>query len=297
MDVFKNKILITGAGGQVGCELVDLCKEKQLNYVAYTSSELDITDEVKVLSEINKQTPSVVINAAAYTAVDKAEEHRYQAFSVNEKGSKNIAEACKKNNVRLIHISTDFVFDGSQSRPYKPLDKPSPLGVYGESKLAGEHAVQNILSDNYSIIRTGWVYSSYGNNFVKTMLRLMNERDSLSVVVDQVGTPTYAKGLAEFIFSLLQLDDLPALLHWSDAGVCSWYDFAVAIQQLGKKYQLLTSSSGIIPIPASNYPTPAQRPAFSILDKNDAYNIPGVKVFHWQLQLEKMICLVKDAAQ
>lgn len=198
----------------------------------------------------------------------------------------------------MIHVSTDFVFDGSKTTPYQPEDSTNPINVYGASKLAGERKVSDILGQQATIIRTAWVYSVNGNNFVKTMLRLMAEKEQLGIVYDQVGTPTWAKGLAEMIWALvssraanshLVSQKEPTVLHWTDAGVCSWYDFAVAIQELAIEKGMLDKSIPIRPIPASAYPTPAKRPSFSVIDKSTAEKISGVDTIHWRSQLSLMM--------
>jgi dTDP-4-dehydrorhamnose reductase len=221
--------------------------------------------------------------------VDKAEKDQKAAFATNSTGVFNLAEAAKKSQARFIHISTDFVFDGSKSAPYLPSDQPNPTGVYGASKLAGEEQVRAILAGNYVILRTAWVYSSHGNNFVKTMLRLMRERDRLGVVADQVGTPTWAGGLAQAVWLLAGHAALTGIFHWTDAGVASWYDFAVAIQEEAMQLGLLHKEIILSPIRTEDYPTPARRPPFSVLDKTSTWQALKYSAPHWRVNLRKML--------
>jgi len=294
------KIIVTAKNGQLGWELA---RSLPINVEAqfFDSKELNICDADNVFEKIASFKPDLVINAAAYTAVDKAESDSDAAFLVNQQGAKNLAQACKDAGAKLIHISTDFVFDATKNTPYQPLDSTNPLGVYGASKLAGEEAVLEILGDNVSIIRTAWVYSLHGNNFVKTMLRLMAEKEQLGVVADQVGTPTNANNLAKAIWllaekMLTQKTDAETVLniyHWTDLGTASWYDFAVAIQELGLTNGLLNKAIPIAPIKASQYPTPAKRPAYSVLDTSylrETLSVPGT---HWRAALNSMLSDLK----
>jgi dTDP-4-dehydrorhamnose reductase len=288
------KILITGKNGQLGYELQQSAPTDVTLY-ALGSNELDITDSAKVTQKINDFKPDVVINSAAYTAVDKAESDSENAFNVNAKGPENLALACKQVNAKLIHISTDFVFNGDNSKPYLPNHSTQPIGVYGESKLAGEKAVERILAEKCAIIRTSWVYSSHGNNFVKTMLHLMANKPSLTVVADQIGSPTYAYNLAIAIWQLVKqwpeqhTAQASHKFHWSDLGVASWYDFAVAIQALAIEKGMLTQAINIAPIPAEQYPTPAARPHFSVMDTSQLRQHTGLAGEHWRTALSKML--------
>lgn len=292
------KVLITGKGGQLAWELENLTPQG-VQLLSCSSQELDITNAKQVNETLTQFQPNIVINAAAYTAVDKAESDIEKAYAVNELGSEHLALACKKVSAKLIHVSTDFVFDGTKTTPYQTDDTVNPVNVYGASKLAGDIKVNNILGNQATIIRTAWVYSVNGSNFVKTMLRLMAEKDQLGIVYDQVGTPTWAKGLATMIWALAaksQIQQGPnsqsgsaKLLHWTDAGVCSWYDFAVAIQELALEKGLLDKAIPVRPIPASSYPTPAKRPSFSVIDKNTAEQASGVETIHWRKQLSGMM--------
>lgn len=234
-----------------------------------------------------EQKITTVVNAAAYTAVDKAEEEEQLATQINAHAVQTMAEACADIGIRLIHVSTDFVFDGENTQPYTIDDRVNPQSAYGRSKALGEQYLFDALP-GATCIRTGWVYSSHGNNFVKTMLRLMNERDSLNVVADQIGTPTWAYDLAQFIWHLVA-QPCPGLLHYSNQGICSWYDFACAIQLLGQQKKRLTTACEISPIPAAQYPTPANRPAYSVLNKQAGMEKTGVTIQHWLHALEKMM--------
>ncbi|MDH5299854.1 MAG: dTDP-4-dehydrorhamnose reductase [Gammaproteobacteria bacterium] len=278
------KVLITGANGQVGWELQQRIPDGYEVY-AVDVDQLDIRDELSVNAFVDRIKPDLIINAAAYTAVDKAESDKETAYAVNAYGAGYLAASAKKSGARLIHISTDFVFDGAKSTPYTPEDKPNPLNVYGASKLEGERLVAEECPDAV-IIRTAWVYSVHGNNFVKTMLRLMRERDELSVVCDQIGTPTWAGSLASAIWEMADRPKLRGIYHYTDAGVASWYDFAVAIQQEALAIGLLSKEIVIKPIAASEYFTPARRPSFGVLDKKMK---DGPLLHHWQLVLKKML--------
>ncbi len=277
-------VLLTGAGGQLGQEL-QRCVPEGIQLYAMDSRALDVTDRIAVQEAFTRLCPDVVINTAAYTAVDKAEEEHELAFAVNAEAPRFIAEACAGTACRIIHISTDFVFDGQQSSPYLPGDEVNPLSVYGVSKLQGEHN----LPQNALVIRTSWLYSGAGNNFVKTMLRLMAERDRLGVIADQIGTPTHAKGLAEVIWEFIGEGILEGIYHWSDAGVASWYDFAVAIMEEGVTAGLLKKMIDIQPIPTCNYPTPAQRPRYSVLDKTATWSQLALEPVHWREALRRML--------
>lgn len=298
------RILITGSNGQLGYELKRTAPES-FKLLAVDVDQLDITSATAVDAFFKAHKPDAVINAAAYTAVDKAETDREMAYAVNATGPRFLAQSCADAGIPMVQVSTDFVFDGSQSTPYQPEDKPNPISVYGDSKLKGEQAVLELLGNKAAIIRTAWVYSSHGNNFVKTMLRLMAEKDQLGVVADQIGTPTWAKTLAEACWSAsckllaesgkqektdsLQLTAYSSTHHWTDAGAASWYDFAEAIQEEAIILGLLDKRIPVNPIPASAYPTPAKRPSFSVLDKTSAYSQLNMKPLHWRQNLRLML--------
>jgi dTDP-4-dehydrorhamnose reductase len=280
-------VLVTGKGGQLAWEL-EQTLPKGWQLTALSVDDLDITQASQVERVIGEQQPDLVINAAAYTAVDKAESDQDTAYAVNETGAKNIAQACKQVGARLLHVSTDFVFDGTHSTPYATDTKPNPVNVYGASKLAGDIAVMQTLPEAV-IVRTAWVYSTNGNNFVKSMLNLMSSKPQLGIVYDQVGTPTWAKGLALWLWAVAAKKDVSGVYHWTDAGVASWYDFAIAIQELAIEKGMLNEAIPVNAIPASQYPTPAKRPSFSVIDKVSAEQASGVKTVHWRKQLSMML--------
>ncbi|WP_144214615.1 dTDP-4-dehydrorhamnose reductase [Shewanella donghaensis] len=290
------KVLITGRGGQLASELANTAPNN-IKVFSLDSKDLDITDIAKINKVVSEVNPDIIINAAAYTAVDKAESEKELAYSVNAIGTENLAKVCSVNNIGLIHISTDFVFNGNACQPYLPTDETAPISVYGDTKLQGEHKLLSVMPFNAIIIRTAWVYSKFGNNFVKTMLRLMQERDKLNIVYDQIGTPTWADGLARMIWGLIEnrfitkpiQQTATNILHWTDAGVTSWYDFAVAIQELAFEQGILKNKIPIRPILASEYPTPAKRPNYSVLDKTEAERQSKINTIHWQKQLKNML--------
>ncbi|MEO5364170.1 MAG: dTDP-4-dehydrorhamnose reductase [Magnetococcus sp. DMHC-8] len=281
------KVLLLGADGQVGRELRDTAPAS-MAVTALGRTALDITDGIALRQVVQELQPQTIINAAAYTAVDKAEQEPDAAFAVNAKGPAHLAMLAHERHIRFVHISTDFVFDGRQSTPYRPDAPTNPLGVYGASKREGERRIREIMGEEALILRTAWVYSSFGNNFVKTMLRLMRERSSLGVVADQVGTPTWAKGLASAIWKMVELS-LTGTHHWTDAGVASWYDFAQAIQEEGLTRGLLLHPIALQPITTAMYPTPAVRPAFSVLDKTATWQTLGYTAEHWRVALCNML--------
>lgn len=282
------KVLITGKGGQLAWELEQLAPEN-FEVISVGKDELDITNEKAVADFIASTKPDLVINAAAYTAVDQAEKDSATAYAVNELGIKYLAQACKKIDARILHISTDFIFDGASTTPYQTDAQPNPLNVYGASKLAGDIALNEILPEASVVVRTAWVYSVNGNNFVKSMLRLMQEKPQLGIIYDQVGTPTWAKGLAQWLWIIAAKPEVTGTYHWTDAGIASWYDFAIAIQELGLEKGLLNKAIPVLPIPTSAYPTPAKRPAFSVIDKSTAEFVSGLNTIHWRKQLSSMM--------
>lgn len=285
-------VVIVGANGQLGREL-QLAAPAGVHCVGLDRTQLDICDAAAVQRCLLELQPAWVVNAAAYTAVDRAEQEEALALQVNAAGAANLAAACADQAARLLQVSTDFVFDGESGRPYPTDATAAPLGAYGRSKLEGERAVQRALP-NALILRTGWVYSRFGSNFVKTMLRLMSERDTLAVVCDQVGTPTWARGLAQAAWAIVVRPQLQGIYHWSDAGVCSWYDFAVAIAEEGYAAGLLPSPVTVTPIPARDYPTPARRPPCSVLDKQRSWQELELPPRHWRVQLRAMLMDLKD---
>jgi dTDP-4-dehydrorhamnose reductase len=287
------KVLIIGKNGQLGYELLKSLPEG-IDCIGFGRDELDVTHPAEVQDFLTRFNPDTLINASAYTAVDKAESDRESCFAVNHFGAQNLAHTCSKLKTRLLHVSTDFVFDGNCSSPYQVDDLTNPLGVYGQSKLEGEKSVMQA-SVNNLVVRTSWVYSAHGNNFVKTMLKLMEDKEQLGVVYDQVGTPTWAAGLAEWLWGVVKKPEVKGVYHWTDAGVASWYDFAMAIQELAYNKGLLSRCIPVNPIPASSYPTPAKRPNYSVLDKSAAEEVSGIKTTHWRLQLSGMLDNLLDS--
>lgn len=280
-------LVVTGGGGQLGRELVRALP-RGWRVEAPGSAALDITDRAGLRRYLEQQRPRVVVNAAAYTAVDRAEQDEARALAVNAAGAGNVAEAAAASGARVVHISSDFVFDGEGPTPYRPSDSPRPLSAYGRSKLGGEAAVRAVLGAEALIIRTAWLYAAGGPNFVLTMLRLMRERGRVRVVADQVGTPTWARGLAGAVWRAAESPEVKGLHHWTDAGVASWYDFAVAIAEEGAALGLVASDVVVEPIGTADYPTPARRPASSLLDKTATWARLGTPP-HWRMQLRAML--------
>ena len=280
------RVLLTGADGQLGHELIRSCPAGT-SLIATDVDTLDITDSSAVEAKLVAESPDWVINSAAYTAVDKAESDLDAATAINATAAGTIATLCREQAVRLVQVSTDFVFDGSASTPYLPEDKPGPLGVYGATKLAGEEAVLQALPDAL-VLRTSWLYSAHGANFVKSMLNLMQSKDELGIVYDQVGSPTWASTLANGVWGLIE-KDASGIHHCSDNGVASWYDFAVAIQEEALSAGLLSKAIPVRPIRSSEYPTPAKRPAYSVMDKRSTETLLGEHFPHWRVSLRGML--------
>ncbi len=283
-------ILITGANGQLGKELqAASVNYPQFNFIFFSRSDLPINDNQKILGAFENIKPDYCINCAAYTAVDKAESERQEAFLINAEAVRLLAAACKSFNTKFIHISTDYVFDGNSSVPIKEDAPTNPVSVYGSSKLKGEQFSFNEQNETI-IIRTSWVYSEFGNNFVKTMIRLMKEKESINVVNDQIGSPTYAADLAEAILQIIESKKfIPGIYNYSNEGKISWYDFAIAIKQI------LNSSCNVSPIPTSQYPTPAKRPHYSLLDKTKIATIYSATIKNWNESLS--VCMDKIKKQ
>lgn len=277
------KILITGAAGQLGREVQRVLSEHEGRFEVYPlgAEAMDITDGASVLRAVNEIRPDAVVHAAAYTQVDRAESEVDLAFKVNAIGARNVAVATENVGAKLVYISTDYVFDGTKGSPYTEFDAVSPLGVYGRSKLVGEEFVRNSCS-RYFIVRTAWLYGAHGNNFVKTMLALATQGKPIKVVNDQVGSPTYALDLAEFIIQLLETENY-GVYHATNAGCCSWYEFARAIfAEAGLQVDLS-------PCTTEEFPRPAPRPAYSVLD-HMAIRLNGLKDFRpWQEALRDFI--------
>ncbi len=284
----KPKILVTGSNGQLGKELKQLeASFPRFDFIFLSREDLPIHHFELVRNFFKGYHPQYLINCAAYTAVDKAESEKELAFQVNAEAVGVLAAVCKEYQTRFIHISTDYVFDGTATTPYTEDSPVNPQSVYGASKLNGEkEALQ--FNPEAVIIRTSWVYSEFGKNFVKTMLKLMSEKEELNVVSDQVGSPTYAADLADAILQIISSGKWhPGIYHYSNEGVISWYDFAVAIKELSG------SNCSVKPIPTSRYPTPAKRPAYSVLDKTKIKAVFGLRLKDWKSSLATCISLIK----
>lgn len=277
------KVLVTGANGQLGQELVNQLKNTQVELFSFTKAELDITNLDLVYQVTREIKPDVIINAAAYTKVDKAETEKYLAFSVNAYGQRNLVVAAEEIGAKICYISTDYVFDGTATQPYEEHALVNPLGVYGKSKYAGEQLTQS-LSTKYFIVRTAWVYGEFGPNFVKTMLRLAEDRTELGVVHDQIGSPTYTVDLASFVIELVKTDKY-GIYHCTNSGTCSWYEFAKAIFEEAGKNIIVN------PLKTDEYPTPAKRPSYSVLS-DMALRMNGfTPIRHWR---EGLITFLKN---
>ncbi|WP_334078990.1 dTDP-4-dehydrorhamnose reductase [Microbulbifer sp. M83] len=298
------KALILGKNGQVAWELARTCPQ-DWQAKACGREQVNLQEYSSLSGLVSEFSPDLLINAAAYTAVDKAESEREEAYALNQLAVANIADIAAEQGIPLVHISTDFVFDGTKSSPYTAADHTAPLSVYGASKLAGEREILERSLPNALILRTSWVYSAHGQNFVKSMLRLMSDpqRQHLSIVSDQVGTPTWAHTLAWAIWTAgeaMVATRNPGgtrVFNWTDAGVASWYDFAVAIQELALERGLLEKLLPVQPIPHTDYPTPAVRPPYSVLDKSGFEQEFGVQPKHWRNQLGEMLDELAVAGQ
>jgi dTDP-4-dehydrorhamnose reductase len=278
------KTLIVGCKGQLGTALASTATAGP-DVIGKDIPDLDITDVDAVVQTCRDLKPRVIINTAAYTAVDRAESEQDLAHRVNVTGVQNLVAGAGEVGARLIHISTDFVFDGESQTPYRPEDKPNPLGVYGKTKREGELAVLQGMPESGIVVRTAWLYSKTANNFVKTMLKLMQERDEISVVADQIGTPTWANSLAEVLWGLTSRPDTSGIFHWTDGGQASWHEFATAIQEEALALGLLQSAIPIRAIPTTAYPTPAQRPQYSVLDCTKTHEALGSQPVDWRVNL------------
>jgi dTDP-4-dehydrorhamnose reductase len=280
------KILVTGANGQLGQELVQQLNKMDVQLFPFTKSELDICNLDLVLKVVSEIQPHVIVNAAAYTKVDKAESEKELAFSVNAYGQRNLAVAADKVGAKICYVSTDYVFDGNATVPYEEHALVNPIGVYGKSKYAGEQLTQT-LSNKYFIVRTAWVYGEYGPNFVKTMLRLASEKEELGVVSDQIGSPTYTVDLASFIIELVQTEKY-GIYHCTNTGTCSWYEFALAI------FEEANIAIKVNPLKTCQYPTPAKRPNYSVLS-DSAIIVNNFKpIRHWREGLKDFLNNTKN---
>jgi dTDP-4-dehydrorhamnose reductase len=282
------RVLIAGAGGQIGRAMAK-ASPPGAELRGLDRAELDLTCAADVVRVVREYRPDIVVNAAGYTAVDRAEAEPDAARAVNEEGARHLAEAAARVKARMLHFSTDYVFDGKERRPYKTSDRPSPLNVYGATKLAGEMAVLATLGDRAMVVRTAWVYSATGRNFLRTMLRLMGEREQVTVVSDQIGTPTSGASLARAAWTIAGRADLHGIAHWTDEGVASWYEFAVAIQEEGLQAGLLKRASKVVPIATEEYPTPACRPRYSVLDCSVTRAALQLTPDHWRVELRRTL--------
>jgi dTDP-4-dehydrorhamnose reductase len=282
------KVALVGAGGQLGVELARRVPAG-VTLAALSRADLDIAEPGAAQRAMQSLRPALIINAAAYTQVDRAESEPDLAFRCNADGPRWLAEAAASVGSRLLHVSTDFVFDGERPVPCDVDAVTGPVNVYGRSKLAGEAAVLAVLGAQASVVRTSWLYAAHGRNFVLTMLELMRTRESLGVVVDQVGTPTWAGALAAALWDMTRTPAIHGIHHWTDEGVASWYDFAVAIQEEGLVRGLLERAIPVRAIGAADYPTPARRPRYSVLDKRRTVAELGYAPPHWRTSLRKML--------
>jgi dTDP-4-dehydrorhamnose reductase len=288
------KTLIIGAAGQLGRELL-FTAPVTADVTAVDADSLDIRDYKQVADCLRLIRPRVIINCAAYTAVDRAESESEQAYAVNSAGIGHIATAATAlGDTQVIHLSTDFIFDGRSGTPYLPDSSGVPLSVYGKSKWEGERRLLGTCTTRATVVRTAWLYSHHGENFVLKMLELLRVRDSLRVVADQIGTPTWARRLAQAIWRITELPAMHGIFHWTDAGVASWYDFAVAIQEEAVRLGLLDRVIPILPIRTCEYPTPAIRPAYSVLDKSSTWERLGQQPPHWRAALRSMLEDLRD---
>lgn len=287
----STRVLITGASGQLGQALL-ASAPAGITAIPATRAEIDLSDPDGAAREVARIRPDILINAAAYVAVDRAESEEALAQTINGTAVGTLANALRDNGGRFVHVSTDFVFDGTSPRAYRLDDTIAPLSAYGRTKAAGEAAA----GGDATVVRTAWLYGAGSANFVTTMLRLMRERDEVRVVTDQIGAPTWTNGLAGVLWGLAALDR-PGVWHWSDAGVASWYDFALAIQEEALAVGLLSRQVPVIPIPGSEYPTPAPRPSFSLLDSRATREALGLDAVHWRVNLRRFLGDMAAAAR
>jgi len=282
-------ILVLGGSGQLGQCLRKVATDKGLDQIVFASSrEANISDLEDLMLVFESKKPNWVVNCAAYTAVDKAEEDVEACRAINHLGAKNVSQACSRYGAKLVHISTDFVFKGTQAKLWREDDPTEPVNIYGETKLAGEKEIALALREHF-IIRTSWLYSEFSGNFVKTMLRLANGRTELNVIADQVGTPTYAIDLAEAVLAMIASGSTNyGIYHFSNEGVASWYDFAVAI------FEISGTPIRVNPIPTKQYPTPAERPKFSVMNKSKFKTVFGMQISHWRESLGNCLLEIRQ---
>ena len=290
------KILLTGINGQLGHELQHTLAPLGEVFGAGRTT-IDLTQPEQILRVIDAVQPNLIVNPAAYTAVDRAETETALAHAINAIAPQTIAQAAQRLQIPLIHVSTDYVFDGQKNTPYTEVDLPNPLGAYGRTKMAGEEAVRQNC-DRSVILRTAWVYSAYGKgNFVKTMLRLGSQREEIRVVADQVGTPTWARNIAEAIAAIASIETEPGTIyHFTNSGVASWYDFAVAIFEEAEAIGFPLKVQQVVPITTPEYPTPAQRPAYSVLANQKITTVLGTYPPQWRTSLRKMLSQLSEAS-
>jgi dTDP-4-dehydrorhamnose reductase len=286
------KILITGANGQIGRALAQSAPP-DVEVVSCTKSDLDVTDRTLVAAYLRQVSADVVINTAAYTAVDRAESEPHLARLTNTAAAEYLALAVRGTGARLIHLSTDFVFGGNSSTPYRPSSPTGPLNVYGLTKRDGEAAVMEALPDRSVVLRTAWIYAAQGKNFVATMLRIMRSNGAVNVVTDQIGTPTSARSVADAIWKILDQPSLTGIHHWTDNGVASWYDFAVAIAEEGAQLRLVSPQVTVTPITTREYPTAALRPKYAVLDTSSLGALRNLAI-HWRMRLRGVLREMKD---
>jgi dTDP-4-dehydrorhamnose reductase len=281
------KVLVTGRSGQVGRALLARAPA-YVQVVACSHADLDIASKVAVFKAVRHHVPEVIINAAAHTAVDRAETEPELATQINTEAPRHLAQAARAVGARLLHLSTDFVFDGRASRPYRPDDPTHPLSVYGLTKRDGEEAVLEVLGERALVLRTAWVYAAQGRNFVHTMLRLLKEQGAVRVVADQIGAPTAAGSIAEILWKITTTPELAGIHHFTDAGVASWYDFAVAIAREGARLGMLPGNVTVTPITTADHPTAARRPSYSVLDVGSLAEL-AIPAVHWRVRLREVL--------
>jgi dTDP-4-dehydrorhamnose reductase len=281
------KLIITGAAGQLAQELIRTISPHDRIF-ALPKEELDITRIDQLQRVINAIMPDWVINTAGYTGVDRAEQEQEQAFSVNRDGPRLLAEVLTGTDIHLIHYSTDYVFDGKKHIPYTPTDTPNPINVYGASKLAGEREILKALGKQAIIVRTSWLYSDHGTNFVTKMLQLLQTLETVRVVSDQTGTPTWTRSLAAATWQLIKIPGLHGIHHFCDAGQTNWFDFSKTIQEIAWRYNLLSKYVKIVPIQSEEYAAPARRPAYSVLDCTQTWRLLGQEPDDWKISLDKL---------
>jgi len=295
------KLLLTGRQGQLGLAFYEnwegMALSEHFDLVRVDRQEFDITDSTGVKTFLDELHPSVILNTAAYTRVDDAETNPEEAYRVNDLAVGSLASWCATNSCKLIHLSTDFVFSGSATMPYSVCAGTGPLGVYGASKLAGEGHVLGKLPSSGFVVRTSWLYSEYGHNFVTTMLRLMSGNRELSVVNDQIGSPTSVHSLCLFIAQLIGLESAAGIYHFTDGGSLSWYEFAVTIQEMGIELGMLPKNSLVNPVPTESYPTPAKRPAYSVLDISMSEEVTDRASRDWKRELLKVLKRIQAGSE